>query len=81
MKNIKWISTERGNIIEIYGMVNDIMMFNIIRFDKEPLPPMKKDKWLLSSNVIPMTMIKSRDLEVLKEESQKILENFINKIS
>jgi len=76
--NITWKDgANNGSVHYIYGSVNGITIFNACRFISPKFPD---EKWLMNSNIIPMEMIKSSNLDELKIEVEGLLNEFLNKI-
>jgi hypothetical protein len=77
IKDIIWTERINGNIQTIYGIIDGLMIFSIVRFRNEVF---QNENWVMTSHVIPMEMIKDIDSDKLKIKANEILELFVNKL-
>lgn len=73
IKKIDWESKQNDNIEHIYGKINGIIMFNIVRF--------KTDPYIMTSHTIPMVMKKGDDIKKLQKEAVEELTAFVKSIT
>ena len=73
IRKIDWTSRQNDNIEHIYGKINDVIIFNIVRF--------KTDPYIMTSHTFPMVMKKGDDLKKLQKEAVEELTLFVKSIT
>ena len=73
IKKINWTSKQNGQIEHIFGEIDGVNLFTIVRFRTDP--------YIMTSYVVPMQMKKGDDLKKLQKEAIKELQRFVNSIS
>jgi len=73
IKKIDWLSKQRDQIEHVYGSINGVNLFTIVRFRTDP--------YIMTSYVIPMPMKKGDDLKKLKNEASKELKQFVTSVT
>lgn len=76
-KDIVWEDVTNGSITTRFGRIEDELMFTMTRFNTPAFPD---ENWLVTSNVIPMEMMKGKDLRRLEADVNLALDTFLLKI-
>lgn len=75
-KKLFWEESQSGRITTWRGKINGRLFFEISQFKNE----MFTDSFIMTSNIVPLKMKKSDDLEELQETAQILLEAFLKSL-
>lgn len=75
-KQLVWEERQSGNITTWRGKINGRVFFEINQFKNE----MFTDSFIMTSNIVPLNMKKSEDLEDIQWTAQILLEAFLKSL-
>ena len=76
IKDIEWSVKQNGPIETFFGKVDGMLMFEIYQFKNE----MFTDPYIMTTKQFSSEMLKSDDVEELKETASKILEEYVKRL-